>query len=53
MPAFVAGLALKNLDVPPEAHLAVLGIAMKDYSNDDRISPAREVISHLQAAGYR
>ncbi len=52
VPAFVAGLALKNLDVPPrEAHLAVLGIAMKDYSNDDRISPAREVISHLQAAG--
>jgi len=52
VPAFVAGLAFKNLDVPPrEAILAVLGIAMKDYSNDDRISPAREVISHLQAAG--
>ncbi len=52
VPAFVAGLAFKNLDIPPrEAILAVLGIAMKDYSNDDRISPAREVISHLQAAG--
>ncbi len=52
MPGFVAGLALKNLSVPPqEAELAVLGIAMKDFSNDDRISPARDVIGHLQQAG--
>ncbi|MGE5544896.1 MAG: nucleotide sugar dehydrogenase [Bacillota bacterium] len=52
VPAFVAGLALKNLTVPPrQAELAVLGIAMKDFSNDDRISPARDVIGHLQQAG--
>ena len=52
VPSFVAGLALKNLTVPPgQAVLAVLGIAMKDYSNDDRISPAMDVIRHLQEAG--
>lgn len=52
VPAFVAGLAMKNLTVPPnQAKLAVLGIAMKDFSNDDRISPARDVIAHLQQAG--
>lgn len=52
VPALVAGLALKNLSVPPgQAELAVLGIAMKDFSNDDRISPARDVIRHLQQAG--
>ncbi|MGI6549667.1 MAG: nucleotide sugar dehydrogenase [Syntrophomonadales bacterium] len=52
VPAFVTSLALRNLTVPPrEAVLAVLGIAMKDYSNDDRISPARDVIDHLLQAG--
>lgn len=52
VPAWVAGQALKALDVPPrEARLAVLGIAMKDFSNDDRISPAIEVIQHLLDAG--
>ncbi|MGE5405157.1 MAG: nucleotide sugar dehydrogenase [Candidatus Saccharibacteria bacterium] len=52
VPAYVAGMALRNLPVPPnQAKLAVLGIAMKDYSNDDRISPAIDVIGHLQMAG--
>lgn len=52
VPLFVASLALKNLPVPPaQARLAVLGLAMKDFSNDDRISPAMDVVHHLQAAG--
>lgn len=52
VPSFVAGLALKNLPVPPaQATLAVLGIAMKDYSNDDRISPPLDVVRALLDAG--
>lgn len=52
IPAYVAGLALKNLPVAPSAaRLAVLGIAMKDYSNDDRISPAMDIINCLLQAG--
>ncbi|NPV29103.1 MAG: nucleotide sugar dehydrogenase [Firmicutes bacterium] len=51
-PTYVAGLVLKNLPVPPaRAKVAVLGIAMKDYSNDDRLSPAHTVIKVLQTAG--
>lgn len=54
VPRQVAALALRNLMVPPrEATLAVLGLAMKDYSNDDRISPATEVIRYLLEAGCR
>lgn len=53
-PFRVAGLVLKNLPVPPaRAKVAVLGIAMKDYSNDDRLSPAYTVIKALQAAGVQ
>lgn len=52
VPRYVAGLALRNLPVPPaRARLAVLGIAMKDFSNDDRMSPALFVIQALQEAG--
>ncbi|MGE5423349.1 MAG: nucleotide sugar dehydrogenase [Ignavibacteriales bacterium] len=52
IPSYVAGLALKNLPVAPAAaRLAVLGIAMKDYSNDDRISPSMDVINCLLQAG--
>ena len=48
----IAGLVLKNLSVPPvKAKIAVLGIAMKDYSNDDRLSPALNVINILQQSG--
>ncbi|MDH7578142.1 MAG: nucleotide sugar dehydrogenase [Bacillota bacterium] len=51
-PVYVAGLVLKNLPVPPaRAKVAIFGIAMKDYSNDDRLSPAHTVIKVLQTAG--
>ncbi|AFV11045.1 UDP-N-acetyl-D-mannosamine dehydrogenase WecC [Thermacetogenium phaeum DSM 12270] len=51
-PRRIAGLILKNLPVPPSrAKVAVLGIAMKDYSNDDRLSPALKVIQFLESAG--
>ncbi len=51
-PMRIAGLVLKNLSVPPvKAKIAVLGIAMKDYSNDDRLSPALNVINILQQSG--
>ncbi|MGE5417796.1 MAG: nucleotide sugar dehydrogenase [Acidobacteriota bacterium] len=54
VPAYVAGLVMQNLSVPPnQSKIAVLGIAMKDYSNDDRISPALDVIRHLQLAGCK
>lgn len=33
--------------------IAVLGIAMKDYSNDDRISPPIEIIGCLQGKGAK
>ncbi len=52
VPRRVAGMVLRCLPVPPAAaRVAVLGIAMKDFSNDDRLSPALAVISHLQEAG--
>ena len=35
------------------AKVAVLGIAMKDYSNDDRISPPIHIIKRLQELGAR
>ncbi len=53
-PLRIAGLVLKNLPVPPaRAKVAVLGIAMKDFSNDDRTSPALKVINILQQAGVK
>lgn len=54
VPAFVAGLVTKNLPVPTnEARIAVFGLAMKDYSNDDRYSPALHVTLLLQKAGIQ
>lgn len=51
-PQRIAGLVLKSLPVSPSrAKVAVFGIAMKDYSNDDRCSPALEVIRVLETAG--
>lgn len=35
------------------AKIAVLGIAMKDYSNDDRISPPIHIIKRLQELGAK
>lgn len=52
MPAHVVSLVMKHLRVPPsEAKVAVLGIAMKDYSSDDRCSPALKIIHLLERAG--
>lgn len=52
VPAFVVSLVTRNLPVPArEAKIAVLGMAMKDYSSDDRLSPALDVISHLKTSG--
>ena len=54
MPRFVADLVLRNLQVPPsQSRIAVLGLAMKDYSNDDRMSPALAVIECLQNQAVR
>jgi UDP-N-acetyl-D-mannosaminuronic acid dehydrogenase len=33
------------------AKVAVLGLAMKDFSNDDRISPPHQVVQHLLQSG--
>jgi len=52
MPHYVANLVLRNLPVAPaQARIAALGLAMKDYSNDDRMSPALAVIAALKEAG--
>ncbi len=52
MPRYVADLVLRNLKVAPsQAKIAVLGLAMKDYSNDDRMSPALFVVEALQKSG--
>jgi nucleotide sugar dehydrogenase len=52
MPRYVADLVLRNLPVAPaQARIAALGLAMKDYSNDDRMSPALAVIAALEKAG--
>lgn len=54
IPAFVVSLVTKNLPVPAkEAKVAVLGIAMKDYSSDDRLSPALEIIKLLEMSGMK
>jgi nucleotide sugar dehydrogenase len=53
-PLRIAGLVMKNLPVSPaKAKIAVLGIAMKDFSNDDRTSPALKVINILQQSGVK
>lgn len=54
VPASVAEMALNNLNVDPgEAKICLLGMAMKDYSSDDRMSPALEVIDCLLAKGVQ
>lgn len=54
VPAFVVSLVTRNLPVPArEAKVAVLGIAMKDYSSDDRLSPALDVINLLKMSGVQ
>jgi len=52
MPAYVAGLVMGLLSVEPgKAKVAALGVAMKDYSSDDRLSPALKVIEILRGKG--
>ncbi len=52
MPRRVADMVIKLLPVPPAAaRVAVLGLAMKDFSSDSRESPALKVVAHLQEAG--
>ncbi len=54
VPEVVAEMALKNLTTEPgETKICILGMAMKDYSSDHRMSPALEVINYLQAKGVR
>lgn len=54
VPGFVVSLVTKHLPVPAnQAKVAVLGIAMKDYSSDDRLSPALEVIKLMQLSGIK
>lgn len=48
MAQYVTKLVLSSLQMPPsKAKIAVLGLAMKDYSNDDRESPALRVVENL------
>lgn len=52
MPRYVAQMVMANLPAGiSNAKIAVLGIAMKDYSPDDRYSPALDVISELEKEG--
>lgn len=52
MPRHVVNLVLRRLPVSPrQAKIAVLGLAMKDYSGDDRLSPALTICQHLLDAG--
>lgn len=48
-PVRVAQIALEKLtSKPEESKICILGMAMKDYSSDDRLSPAFDVIKTLQ-----
>uniref|UniRef100_A0A7C2EJ77 Nucleotide sugar dehydrogenase n=1 Tax=Ammonifex degensii TaxID=42838 RepID=A0A7C2EJ77_9THEO len=54
MPRRVAATVLRLLPVPPaQARVAVLGLAMKDFSSDSRQSPALKVVEHLEEAGVK
>jgi len=53
-PRYIVGMVNKHLPVPlNEAKIAVLGIAMKDYSNDDRLSPALQIIWLMEQSGIK
>ncbi|MFZ3171895.1 MAG: nucleotide sugar dehydrogenase [Carboxydocellales bacterium] len=54
VPQFVVSMVSKNLPVlAKQAKIAVFGLAMKDFSNDDRLSPALQVIELLEKAGMQ
>jgi len=55
VPAILVSMMKEKLEAAGRtmegAKIAVLGLAMKDYSNDDRISPAHQVVEHLRMNG--
>ncbi|MHB1418804.1 MAG: nucleotide sugar dehydrogenase [Bacillota bacterium] len=55
VPGVVVGLVRRGLEVAGRnlkgSRVVVLGLAMKDFSSDDRLSPALEVIKLLEEAG--
>ncbi len=56
MPWFVADYVDKKareIGISGNAKIAILGLAMKDFSYDDRHSPAHEVILRLTQKGWR
>jgi UDP-N-acetyl-D-mannosaminuronic acid dehydrogenase len=57
LPSVMAGIVEKELQKVDKsisgARIGVLGVAMKDYSNDDRISPPLEIIKILEDKGAR
>jgi len=57
VPAFIATEVEKGIQEagksPVGAKVAVLGLAMKDFSNDDRISPPHEIVQHLLEKGMK
>ncbi|ABP67938.1 GDP-mannose 6-dehydrogenase [Caldicellulosiruptor saccharolyticus DSM 8903] len=52
IPAYISDLVIKTIEkYGAKKKVAVLGIAMKDYSSDDRLSPALEIIEILRQRG--
>ncbi|NGQ94438.1 nucleotide sugar dehydrogenase [Brevibacillus sp. SYP-B805] len=55
VPRVIAGMlekALQEVGKPlAGSRVAVLGLAMKDFSNDDRVSPVHQLVAELQARG--
>lgn len=50
IPYYISDLVMKMIDkYNVEKKVAVLGIAMKDYSSDDRLSPAHDIINILKS----
>ncbi|MCE7700119.1 MAG: hypothetical protein K8E24_015265, partial [Methanobacterium paludis] len=54
IPNYVVSLVSKHLPVAPkDATVAVLGLAMKDYSSDNRISPAMDAVKIMIESGMK
>ena len=54
IPLYISDLVMKAIEkynVPKV--VAVLGIAVKDYSSDDRLSPTHDIINILQSRGVK
>ncbi len=55
MPAFIASYINRNaseLGISKDSKVAILGLAMKDFSYDDRYSPALFLIRYLKEKGW-